>query len=167
MKTLANLTNRKNQFYCITHHHDRTHIYPRSTKLCLGTQKLLPEGGKTGKIQAALTRRQMAGVMMILHATGLSTHISRVRWLSNSPRGIYHFTWLPFTRWQPERRWEVVGTCGREFRRIVLAACKLGAPAPSARPFPASMKRFSYKFSRQMPDLRYLPSQLATLHIST
>ena len=57
---------------------------------------------------------------------------------------------------------EALGWRGRGLQRIVvLAACKSGAPAPSAKPFPGCMQRFSYNVSRQVPDLRFLPPQLA------
>jgi hypothetical protein len=56
---------------------------------------------------------------------------------------------------------EANGKRGRGLQRIVLAACKPGAATPSARAAPSSTKRFSYHFSQQSPDLRYLPTQLA------
>ena len=43
---------------------------------------------------------------------------------------------------------------------MILAVCKPGAPAPSAKPIATNTKKFSYNFSRQVPDLRYLPVQL-------
>ena len=59
-----------------------------------------------------------------------------------------------------DKRAEALGRRGRGLQRIVLAACKPGAPAPSARPASPSVKKFSYPFSRQVPALRYLPTQL-------
>ena len=77
---LANLTNRKDQFYCIARHNDRTHIYPRSASLCLGTQRFWREGGSNRTIQAALTQWQIvlatAVLMTILPLT--SAHLDRV-----------------------------------------------------------------------------------------
>ena len=53
---------------------------------------------------------------------------------------------------------EAVGNRGRGCQRLVLAACKPGAPpAPSAS---KTVARFSYEWSRQFPDLKFLPTQL-------
>ena len=53
---------------------------------------------------------------------------------------------------------EAVGNRGRGRQRLVLAACKSGAPpAPSAS---KAVARFSYEWSLQFPDLKYLPTQL-------
>jgi hypothetical protein len=46
-------------------------------------------------------------------------------------------------------------------QRLVIAACKAGAPAPSARKDRPDSTRFSYGAAAQYPDLKYLPTQLA------
>ena len=56
------------------------------------------------------------------------------------------------------------GPKGRGLQRIVLAACKAGAPARSSSQAikgKASAPRFVYNHADENPDLRYLPTQLA------
>ena len=54
-----------------------------------------------------------------------------------------------------------LGTKGRGRQRIVLAACKAGAPGRSqANKGKAPAKRFVYNFADENPDLKYLPTQL-------
>ena len=64
--------------------------------------------------------------------------------------GILSFHLAALHKWA-----EALGRRGRGLQLIVLAECKPGAqPAPSAKPVPANMKKFSYNFSRQVPRAR-------------
>ena len=56
---------------------------------------------------------------------------------------------------------EAVGNRERGHQQPVLAACKPGAPpAPTAS---KAVARFSYEWSRQFPDLKFLSTQLGQL----
>jgi hypothetical protein len=56
---------------------------------------------------------------------------------------------------------ESTGRRGRGRQRLLIAACKAGAPVPSARKDRPDSTRFSYGAAAQYPDLKYLPTQLA------
>ena len=52
-----------------------------------------------------------------------------------------------------------LGAKGRGLQRLVLAACKAGAPAISNKS-KASATKFLYNYAEECPDLRFLPAQL-------
>ena len=155
---MANLTNRKDQFYCIAHHHDRTsHLSKISQAMSRHTKALAlrrqdeedssssdsgsaSEGGSDDDLTCDEPEHSHRPCEMAvkLPLWDLSFHLAALN-----------------------KRAEALGRRGSGLQRMVLAACKPGAPAQSAKAVPASMKKFSYNFSRQVPALRYLPTQLA------
>ena len=159
VKALANLTNRKDQFHCIASHHDRT-------------SNLSKINQAVSRHTKALARRRQEDEEDPCSSDSAAESIDGedvdddLTFDERSSRPCEVCIKLPlwdmsFDLKALHKTAEANGKRGRGLQRIVLAACKPGAATPSARAAPSSTKRFSYHFSQQLPDLRYLPTQLA------
>jgi hypothetical protein len=161
VKALENLTNGKDQFYCIAHHHDRTsHLSLVNQAVARHTKVLARRGTEEGGSSTCSSSDSAAD------STDGESVDDDLTFDERTSRPCEVCVKLPlwdmsFDLKALHKVAEANGKRGRGLQRIVLAACKAGAAAPSARATPANKKRFAYHFSQQVPDLRYLLTQLA------
>jgi len=162
VKALANLTNRKDQFYCMASHHDRTSHLSKINQAVSRHTKVLARRRQEEEEDSSLCSSSDSAAESI-DGEDVDDDLT---FDERSSRPCEVCIKLPlwdmsFDLKALHKTAEANGKRGRGLQRIVLAACKPGAANPSARAAPSSTKRFSYHFSQQLPDLRYLPTQLA------
>ena len=148
VKKLTNFTNRKDSFFCISNHHERSACLSKLNQAVSRPAKVLARGKSE------------------VDASSSSSSDSVERGNDDLPRASRPWElavklplWdLSFDLEALHKEAESVGNRGRGRQLSVLAACKSGAPfAPSAS---KAVARFSYEWSRHFPNLKYLPTQL-------
>jgi hypothetical protein len=154
VKAVANLTNRKQQFYCIGSRHDRTSHLSKINQAVSRHTKVLAR--RSQEEEDSCSSSDSAAESVDDDDLTFDERASRPCEIC-----VKQPLWdMSFDLKALHKVAEALGKRGRGRQRIVLAACKPGAAPPSARAAPSSSKRFSYYFSQQVPDLRYLPTWL-------
>jgi len=151
VKKLTNLTNRKDQFQCIANHHERTASLSKLNQAVFRHAKFLAEEERDSDSSSSQGS-----------SSDESDHEELVfdqRASRPCELAVKQPLWdMTFDLKSLRMEAEAVGNRRRGRQRIVLAACKPGAPpAPGAS---KGVARFSYGWSKQFPDLKFLPTQL-------
>ena len=158
VKALAGLTNGKDQFMSISSHHDRTMSLAKlNDAVKRNTKRLARQSGKTEGDDSSSDNSSEAGGSDDDDDLSFDQRSSRPCELA-AKQPLWDMT---FHLKSLHKNVEAMGRRGRGRQRLVSAACKAGAPAPSARRDRPDSTRFSYNASDQCPDLKFLPTQLA------
>lgn len=151
VKKLTNLTNRKDQYFCISNHHERSACLSKLSQAVSRHAKFLARR-RSGEDDSDSSSSDSV-------ESGDDDFAFDQRASRPCELAVKLPLWdLTFDLKALHKEAEAVGNRARGRQRLVLAACKPGAPPASNAS--KSVARFSYEWSRQYPDLKFLPTQL-------
>ena len=150
IKALSGNSNGKDQFMIISRFHDRASCLSKLRQAASRHRKFLSRGNESdsGSSSDNDDDDEDDDVLTDLHTSRPCEMAARMP-LWDMTEDVKALRREPFS----------LGVKGRGLQRLVIAACKAGAPAISNKS-KGSGTRFSYKYAEEYPDLRFLPAQL-------